>query len=264
MAEILAFPLQEPQYYTRIALRKYERTPGTQPTVTLSSSIRLPLPLGLHDSFNMDVSSPAFELLGNNPTDVLTAGKSQLEAFETEAKAGSMSISRIGEIVTQATALAPGASDTLIGRFAQSATGQVRNPHLTTIFEGVRPKTYQFVWKMSPKSADEARALNRIVEHIKTYMHPKIIAGGFALEYPYLATVEFVNLPSVLMPNVNDSFITRLDVNGAGTGTPAFYKDGQPISVEIGLAFQEINIQTRDNFESSTATPGVHYKRDNT
>jgi hypothetical protein len=264
MAEIFAFPLQEPQFYTRLALRKYERKPGTQPTVTLASSIRLPLPLGLHDSFNMDVSNPAFELFGNSPTDLLSAGKTQLQEYENQTKAGNMSVSKILDISLQAAAIAPGISDTIIGKYAQSVSGQVRNPHLTTIFEGVRPKSYQFVWKLAPKSSDEARSLNRIIDHVKTYMHPKIIPGGYALEYPYLATVDFIGLPYSIMPNVNDSFITRLDINGAGTGTPAFYKDGQPISVEIAMSFQEINIQTRDNFDGTTATAGSHYKRDNT
>lgn len=263
MADILAFPLQEPQYYTRLALRKYERKPGSQPTITLSSSIRLPLPQSLVDSYNMDVSNPAFEIFGNSPTELLSAGKSQLEEFTKSAGSGSFSVSDMTDVALQAAAIAPVVSDTLLGKFAQSTTGQVRNPHLTTIFEGVRPKHYQFAWKLSPKSADEARALNRIVEHIKTYMHPKILPGGYALEYPYLATVDFIGPPAALMPNVNDSFITRLDINGAATGIPAFYKDGQPVSVEIGLAFQEINIQTRDNFDGSTSFTS-HYKRDNT
>lgn len=263
MASSFAFPLQEPQFYTRIALRKYDRMPGTAPTITMASSIRLPFPTSLHDSYNMDISNPAFELLGNSPTDTLTAGKSAAENYQNMAKQGNFSVSQAVQLAARAAALAPGVSDTGIGKYAQSATGMVRNPHLTTIFEGVKLKTYQFNWKMAPKSADEARNLNNIINHIKWSMHPEIIGGGFALEYPFLATVEFVGPPSAVMPNVKDSFITRFDVSGAASGVPAFYKDGQPVTVEIAMAFQEINIQTKDDFPggssrsatSTTASP---------
>lgn len=256
MVDIYTFPKQEPQYYTRLSLKKYDRMPGSQPTVTTASTIRLPLPAVLHDSFNMDVSNPSFDLLGNSPTDVIAAGKSQMERFVDDVSKGTTSVTNIVQTAAQAAALMPGISDTGIGKFAQSVTGMVRNPHLTTIFEGVRLKTYQFGWKLSPKSADEAQELNRLFTHIKGYMHPKIIGGGFALEYPYIATVTFVGPPSAVMPNVQDSFITRMDINGAGSGVPAFYRDGQPVTVEFQLAFQEINIQTRDNFISTGGMDG--------
>jgi hypothetical protein len=256
MVDIYTFPKQEAQYYTRLSLKKYDRMPGSQPSLTTASSIRLPLPTALHDSFNMDISNPSFDLLGNSPMDVLTAGQSKIEDLQSQFKQGNFSVSQAVQLAAQAAAQAPGISDTGIGKFAQSVTGMVRNPHLTTIFEGVRLKTYQFTWKLSPKSSDEAQELNRLFTHIKGYMHPKIVPGGFALEYPYIATVSFVGPPSAVMPNVQESFITRMDINGAASGVPAFYRDGQPVSVELALAFQEINIQTRDNFISTGGMDG--------
>lgn len=248
------FPQQEPQFFTRISLREYSRPrPGDKPDLSMATLIRLPLPASLQDSFNIEVSNPALDLIGNSPTDLITAGKSKAEEFANMARQGNFSVSQVGQFVTQAAALAPGISDTGIGRLAQSVAGMVRNPHLTTIFEGVKLKTYNFSWKLSPKSASEAQRMNEMLLYIKQYMHPAIIAGGFALEYPYLATVEFVGPPAVTMPNVKDSFITGLTVNGAGAGAPAFFKDGQPVTVEFSLSFQEINIQTREDFGGSSS-----------
>lgn len=257
MTSILGFPKQVPQYYTQLVLRKYNRYPGSQPELKISGSIRLPMPTAIHDSYNIDVANPAFDLLGNSPTDVLNAGKSQLEQYESELKNGSMSISRMVQVAGQGAALAPGISDTGIGKFAQSVTGMVRNPHLTTIFEGVRLKTYQFTWKLSPRSQEEARDLNEIVSTIKRQMHPMVIGGGFALEYPDLASLNFIGPPSVLMPNVRDSFITRMDINGAGTGVPSFFKDGQPVTVELALAFQEIDVLTRNEIMGIRVDPSA-------
>ena len=257
MTSILAFPKQEPQYYTRLSLRKYNRTPGSQPELRLTRSIRLPMPTSLHDSYNIDIANPAFELLGNSPTDMLGAGKDKLQQYEAELKNGSMSVSRMIQEAAQVAALAPGISDTGVGKFAQSVTGMVRNPHLTTVFEGVRPKTYQFAWKLSPRSQEEAQSLNEIIRTIKTQMHPMVIGGGFAMEYPDIASLWFEGPPSVLMPNVRDSFITRLDINSSGTGTPAFFRDGQPVTVELNLAFQEIDILTRNELMGIFVDPSA-------
>ena len=128
---------------------------------------------------------------------------------------------------------------------------------MTTIFEGVRLKVYEFTWKLSPQSAEEAQKLNKMIMTLKAYMHPKISAGGFSLDYPYLAEVRFLGLNEAIVPRVRSSFITGMRVNGAGTGIPAFFKDGQPVTVELSLSFQEINIQTRDDFTGHVGQAGV-------
>jgi hypothetical protein len=179
----------------------------------------------------------------------MTAGSTQLERYKAMADTGNFGVDQIKEIAGYAAALAPGLSDTGIGKFSQSQFGVVRNPHLTTIFDGVKLKNYNFTWKLSPKSEDEARKVQSMITLIKGLMHPKIIAGGFALEYPYLATLDFITGASKAnMPNVRDSFITRLDVNSAGSGAPAFFRDGNPVSIELSLGFQEIDILTRSDF----------------
>jgi hypothetical protein len=53
---------------------------------------------------------------------------------------------------------------------------------------------------------------------------------------------------SVNLPNVSDSFITGLVINSTGGGTAAFYRDGNPVVIEITMSLQEIDIKTRANF----------------
>jgi hypothetical protein len=250
------FPEEVPEFYTVLVLKEYSRPrPGTAAKTSAKTIIRLPIPQGITDSFNMDVSGEKMELLGNAPSEVMTAGATQMERYKAMADTGNFGVDQIKEIAGYAAALAPGISDTGIGKFSQSQFGVVRNPHLTTIFDGVKLKNYNFTWKMSAKSEREANRMQSMITLIKGLMHPKIIAGGFALEYPYLATLDFITGASkVNMPNVRDSFITRLDVNSAGSGAPAFFRDGNPVSVEFTLGFQEIDILTRDNFIATSGT----------
>ena len=250
VTDTFVFPLEVPEFYTRMSLRKYERpNPGASYKASIETYIRLPIPQQLIDSFNISVSGNNMELLGNisnAPAQLAAAGRSLSEDFAA-AKGGEGSA--IMKMVGEVAALTPGISDSNLAKFSQSNLGIVRNPHLTTIFEGVALKQYQFTWRISPKSEKEAQSMNRMLEYIKAFMHPEIIGEGFALDYPYLATVEFVTGSSnINLPNVSDSFITGLTIDSMGGGTPAFYRDGTPVITEISMTFQEIDIKTRANF----------------
>jgi hypothetical protein len=262
-----AFPENQPQFFTRLTLREYSRPkPGSQPTKNISGYIRLPLPTNLQDSYNMDVNGVSLGLLGNISNDLveskdrmLAAGKSAAEAFKNAYNSGDSGT--ISKLAFKTLALSPGISDLVGGltpgvsgqqvqAFASAQAGVVRNPHLTTIFEGVRLKTYEFTWRLSPKSESEAKKMNKMINYIKAFMHPAILqnSGGFALDYPYIANVEFAGLPKEVTPFVNDSFITSIAINSSTGGNVALFRDGQPTIVDIGMHFQEINIQTRENF----------------
>ena len=253
----LSFPEEVPIYCCRIMFKKYVRPrPGVKASQNFDGIIRLPLPSSLQDQFNMDVGDVTLDILGNTPSDVLMAGKSKMEAYANEIRAGKGALAFIKDASLQAAAIMPGVSDSIIGKLAQAETGMVRNPHHTSIFNGVKLKGYSFTWKMSPRSQAEAIALENIITNIKGFMHPRIIGGGFALEYPYLAELSFNVGDNNILPNVKTSFITGFTVNSSAGGTPAFYKDGKSAIVEMNISFQEINIQTRDDFVSSTSTSG--------
>lgn len=267
-----AFPEKQPQFFTRLTLREYSRPkPGSKPTKNISGYIRLPLPSSLQDSYNMNVNEESLGLLGNISGDLkesssrmMAAGKSAAQAYKNAYNSGDMgSISKLG---FQTLALAPGVSDLVggltpfvsaqqVGAFAQNQAGVVRNPHITSIFEGVKLKTYDFTWRLSPKSESEAKKMNSMINYIKAFMHPAILqnSGGFALDYPYIANVEFAGLPKEVTPFVNDSFISSISVSSSAGNGLALYRDGQPVVVDINMHFQEINIQTRENFGYGTS-----------
>jgi hypothetical protein len=96
-------------------------------------------------------------------------------------------------------------------------------------------------------------------------MHPEINpnSGGFALDYPYLASLEFAVGENKTVPNVNVSFITALQINNSGSGVPAFFKDGKSVSLEMAISFQEINIKTRRDFLNPTQVMGPFMNNNN-
>ena len=172
MVDYLAFPPREPDFYTRISLRKYSRPlPFTsQPKTKTEKVIRLPVPLSLSDSYNIDVNNHEYGMLGvQDPYAALAAGGTKTEEFMNELRgAEGFAVGKVlSNAVLEVAALMPGISDSGFGRTAQSVKGVVRNPHLTTIFEGVKLKAYSFTWKLAPKSKDEAREVNSIIKTLK-------------------------------------------------------------------------------------------------
>lgn len=262
------FPEKQPLYFSRLVLREYSRPrPGSAPTNNMKGYVRLPLPTQLSDGYSMNVNGVELGILGNVSGDLaetgnrmLSAGKSALDAFSGAYRSGNRQ--SITNMTMGAIALAPGISDmmpgtvgkllgkTNLGAFAQAQAGVVRNPHITSIFEGVKLKSFEFTWRLSPKSEDEAKKMNSMLNYIKAFMHPAILkeSGGFALDYPYIASLEFEGLPTEITPTVGDSFITSMGINSTSGGGVAMFRNGQPIHVDLSLHFQEINIRTRENY----------------
>ena len=259
MVATFNFPEERSEYFSRLTFRKYRRIKPFEPLdASFAGMIILPLPQSLIDSFGINIGEAKLDLLGNSLSDVLAAGKTKMESYANEIKSGKSAIQFIKDSALEVASVAPGISDTTIGQLAQIETGFIRNPHITSLFDGVRLKTYTFTWKLAPRSEAEARQLESIINYIKAYMHPEANqnSGGFALDYPYLASLEFVIGENKSIPNVNVSFITDLQINSSGSGVPAFFKDGRSVSIEMGISFKEINIKTRRDFLNPTQVMG--------
>ena len=268
----IGYPAEIPEFFCRLAFRKYSRPkPGDTMNINTEFVIRLPIPSSLQDQFGMNVDDPKLDVLGNSINALLTAGGSRISQFANDVQ-GIESYRGIGgfkeaamklitdpavkDLTVDSLALLPGASDSKLGKWAQREIGRVRNPHHTMIFDGVQLKSYAFTWKFSPRSQQEAISLEEIIRNIKFYMHPQLSDTGFSMEYPHLAELQFVVGDNKLVPNVKTSFLKNLTINGSAGGVPSFYKDGRSTIVEMGLGFQEINVQTRDDFlpENQQAT----------
>jgi hypothetical protein len=266
--EFIGYPAEKPPYYCMLMFKKYSRAkPGDTQNIKTEATFRLPIPQSLVDQFGMDITDPKLDILGNSVSALLAAGGGRIDQFSNDAQGieiyKGMGISNFleaaGKFVNQnapavkdltvdALALFPGASDSKLGKWAQREIGMVRNPHHTMIFDGVQLKSYTFSWKLSPRSQEEANTLEEILRNIKYYMHPQLSPTGFSMEYPHLAEVKFKVGTNTLVPNVKTSFLKSLAINGSAGGVPSFYRDGKSTIVEFGLSFQEINVQTRDDF----------------
>lgn len=268
MAYILAFPKEEQKLYTRITFYEYRRVrPGDSvPDASIKGSIRLPLPISLPDQYSVNLNTSDFGMSGfllDTLQDIYTAGGGISNmvfggGVSAMFDAAMQGVTNIGsDIISQGrsrgltnsiaalAALAPGSLD--LQNYARAKAGVVRNPQTTTVFNNVNLRQHSFSFKLSPRNQDDATELRNIIEQIKIEMHPKTAIRGFALEFPSLVKIQFEG-ENILATPVYYSFISSFNPNYTGAGKPAYFKDGTPISVQLDLSIQEINVLTRESF----------------
>ena len=61
---------------------------------------------------------------------------------------------------------------------ASVALGNVVNPHVALLFEGVNLKTFTFQWRFSPDNEGESILLKKILNKIKKHIYPRFTQSG--------------------------------------------------------------------------------------
>lgn len=131
----------------------------------------------------------------------------------------------------------------VIGGLAGAASGMVPNPHPTVFFKGLDLREFQWTWKFVPRSAEEADALTTVLETIRQKILPPSSDGDTFLKYPNL--VKPVPKPAnSLWGEYKKAGVKNFSINFTGEGTSAFYQNGQPVSIIMGMTFQEVEAYT--------------------
>ena len=93
---------------------------------------------------------------------------------------------------------------------------------------------------------DVSSKTGEIIDTIKERIHPEEAVEGYALEYPDLVYVDFEGEAKEYLPKFYRSFISEVTVNNSSGEGMSFYKSGAPVTVELGIRFNETNIITRN------------------
>jgi len=128
--------------------------------------------------------------------------------------------------------------------------GIVPNSNLELLFQGPTLRQFGFTWRMSPRSASEATNVKRIIRMFKQGSAPRKLnsqsgAGSASL---FLGTPNVFKLSYKTAGNKEISGLNKfkicalvnMSVVYAPDGQWAAYDEGQPVSVQMTLNFQEI------------------------
>jgi len=127
--------------------------------------------------------------------------------------------------------------------------GEVANNRMEMVFETIDRRTFQFDFRMMPKSAAESTAIQNIVRTFRTNMAPRTSgAGNLRFRVPSLFEIDFKPNNANALPKIGKSVCTACNVTYGGARAQ-FFADGNPVETSISLTFQELDLPTAQRVE---------------
>ena len=268
--------------------------------------VRLPMPNNIQDSNNvrwgedtMNALEAAMLSAIGNPTDELVgAGMVALatKLFGGSAKegfAGAVGTAKLAQIVASAKqkeggfgnigsilgpeavarVLATQGIETSAASILARRDGVIPNSNLELLFSAPMLRQFSFMYKMSPRSREEASIVNQILRFFKQGMSArKQTANAGAAE----GTSYFLKTPNVFrlqyrtdgneaikgLNRIKTCALTQTSVNYTPEGAFASYEKGQPVSVILTLGFQELEPIYDTDYKFTGGTEDTRFNDD--
>lgn len=280
----IVFPsdLTDEHYMIFSVMNRNRENRTAAPVETAIRNIVLPLPNNLQASYGAQYENEGLgalgaaaagrlssENLGKGAEDIgalisskFNAGKDAMKSSDSDGMLKTAAI--LTPIV--ATAAAAGGAGSVAGALTALGTGGsvlsgiavdeglAINPHMAVLFKGVDMREHSFTYKFIARNSAESETLQTLIAVLKYHMHPGYTAGTLGFQYPDEFEISFADKIAANLYKVGTCVLKSLTVNYNGEGIPLFFEDtGQPVSIEITMAFQETQIVTRENMDTGYA-----------
>jgi len=136
------------------------------------------------------------------------------------------------------------------------ATGAVINPNMELLFSGPRMRTFNFDFRLTPRSKPEAEMIKKIIRSFKMNMAAQRSTNNLFLLSPNIFQLEYIfseyNRTEELHPYLNKfkpCAMTNFTVNYTPDGSYATYgEDGSLTSYAISMSFSELEPIYQDDY----------------
>jgi hypothetical protein len=161
-------------------------------------------------------------------------------------------------LASQATSIFGG--NVTINQVLARENGQILNPNMELLFNGVTLRTFRFSFKMTPRDDKESDQIKYIIRSLKTNMAAKSggkvgKVGGTFLTTPNIFELTYRkgNNNHPFLHKFKPCALTDMAVNYTGENVYATYGDGTPVSMTMDLTFKElVPIYDNDYLDSDT------------
>jgi len=129
------------------------------------------------------------------------------------------------------------------------ATGTVLNPNLELLFNGPRLRTFNFNFRLTPRTRTESIVIKNIIKSFKRNMAPRRSPSDLFLQAPNVYKLEYIyggttppskQGPHPYMNKIKPCALTNFNVNYGPDGAYMTYPDGSMTCYEIQLQFGEL------------------------
>lgn len=153
-------------------------------------------------------------------------------------------------------------SESILARGA----GIVPNSNLELLFNSPALRSFTFSYRLSPRSAEEAKIVRRIIRFFKQGMAAKKVTGksgqaSFFLGTPNVFKLEYRNGTNPIdgVNRFKTCALTSFSCNYTPDGIWAAYDAGQPVSTVFSMSFSELEpIYDQDYQENNSFLTGVN------
>ena len=207
-------------------------------------TVMLPIPGGITSTDNVqwggDKMDPAQTAMANialsSINEGLGAGVDELSK-STQAAVGSEDTRK-----ALSTAIASAASGSG-AQLLQRTEGAIINPNMELLFKDPGLRTFNFTWKLAPRSAAEARTVIAIIKFFKAGMAVKKSESNLFLKAPNTWRLAYKRPNDGTHPYLNlfkECAMTSFTVDYTPDGNYATFEDGVMTSYNITCGFNEL------------------------
>jgi len=209
-------------------------------------SVILPVPGGISDnsavSWGSDEMDP-LKLAMAQAALGFTSGGVEGATAAAESIAGGVSAGR--EDIKTAIAAAFAGSATGVRSLLTRTTGAVINPNMELLFQAPTLRPFNFTFKLSPRSADEAKQVIKIIRFFKQGMSPITTPSNIFLKSPHTFKIQYKfrgdsGEEHPYIGKIKECALTGFSVQYTPDGNYATFEDGVMTSYQISMTFQEL------------------------
>lgn len=236
------------------------------PNKKIESTIYLPIPQQLSDSNVVDWGDGGMNVAeGFGVVMAKQAMEGRFDAARAliNATPGLLGDENIRQAVMAA--LAGEAVGSLSGNVSGSqlvsrATGQVFNPNLELLFNGVNIRSFPFSFEFFPRNSREAKEVMNIIRTLKEAMSARKTgkSGGIFISAPRVFQLTYMKgrnkhpFLNTFLPMA----LTSVNTTYTGSNTYSTFHDGTPTHIKMDLVFKELNPVYAEDYKGTT---GVGY-----
>jgi len=127
------------------------------------------------------------------------------------------------------------------------ATGQILNPNLELLFNGVELRSFPFTFEFISRNKIEAQTIKKIIRSLKKSMTAKSTGTtnslGIFIGAPDVFQLSYRRgkSPHPFLNKFKPMALTNMQLNYTASNTYATYADGTPIHIQMSLTFTELN-----------------------
>ena len=235
----------------------------------IKSIINLPIPRNVTDSQGVQYGESSLNPLEATGLSAVAGGVDPAGSIQALKNAFSKLASGAGEVLADSEvqgAIGAAVAGTAIGalggnisadQLISRATGQILNPNLELLFNGVGIRTFPFSFQFFPRNRSEGQVVMDIIRTLKMEMAPtrtvESDAKGIFIKSPSIFHLKYKkgNSAHPFLNRFKPAVLSDMKVNYTAAGSHSTFYDGTPTHIQVDMQFKELNPIFREDYASA-------------